>query len=273
MRWYKISSMDITIGDYRQPRVGRDMLELSSHVQTELFRILEKSMTPQQIELWRKSQPAELFTIDGETDYAGEEGILNFYCPGIPSNLRQKMVEAIKYYGKEFGGEITGPIAQETFQQTVENMQANGQKLNADWYNRIKPVINDIRVMRFQAKLVPNERTNQFAPEINLSNMNAALMFRDVLNYPSTIFSDGFASFNANELLMKAGIAKNEFNIKARTEETNQERAQMENHGEKPGPQVYVQPLNEGYILDMLSRIESLCRWAVQNGYSTINVG
>jgi len=221
MRWYKTAGLTVSVGDYRPPQIARNISDIGYMIQSKLYTMLEQ-LPPDQLEAWKKSKPYELFTIDG-LDVDNEQGIMNFYCNNIPQPLLGKMIAAIKYYAKEISATVDGPVAQETFRETAEKRKQEGRQ-GSEWAG--VQDLNQIRVMRFNAKIVPSEA--EFAPEVDLATMNAMFIFREVLNYPSEMLDAGGFRLDARELLMKIGMARNNFQMQARIDEENDQRAQRE---------------------------------------------
>lgn len=263
MRWYKTSSMTVSVGDYVRPQIATTIYDLSSMIESELYKILEK-LPHQQIEAWKAHRPRELFTIDGDTRMDDAEGVLNFYCNNIPQPMIGNMLKAIPYYANKFGGEVGQPYGQETIGQMIQRSQAAGEQFNPEWLARMNNAMNEIRVMRFKAKVNPNPGID-FAPEINFSNMNARFIFQDVLNYPSDFLADGFGSVDVNDLLMKLGYARTM--LKQRVEEQQRERQDMST------PNMIVVPLDQQDIEFRLNELERIALWAKSHNYSTIQVG
>lgn len=270
MRWYKTASMTVSVGEYRPPEVARTIYELSSKIQSKLWPILEQ-MPPELMERWKAHRPMELFTIDGVTDMDEPQGVLNFYCTGISQPYLDKMIAAIKYFAKEFGGEVDGPTAQETIGQTLQRQQAEGNGINEDWAVRMKDAMNEIRVMRFNGKILPASNDVEFAPELNLANNNAMFIFREVLGFPPEMLDAGGFSLDARDLLIRVGQAKTKYNMQEKLQAENLQR-EMESAPQQGGAQIISGQYDMQGLEGRLVQIENIANWAIRNNFSRIDV-
>ncbi len=165
--------------------------------------------------------------MDGIQDPYGNEGVLNFYQQDISFEDAQKCVKFLSYY-----------IGEEA------------ELLNRPYVEKSGLMAGD--VWRFKVRIPEKERP----PELNLANVNAMKIIRDVLGYPDNDYSYTFA---VNELLMKIEqIEDNDFVLQKNTREDKVDG----NH--------YSLGLSKDRIKDILERLKELCEWAIENNYSTI---
>lgn len=174
-----------------------------------------------------------VIAIDGDSDYFGQEGILNVYTDEIMNNLKDKTLGMIKYYIGEFNAELLNRPYVET----------SGIRKGDVW--------------RFKIKINP---VNNQPPELNLSNANARILLIDILGYPSDMLEE-YPNISANELLMKIEqIEDNDYVINK-----NQRKDKQEGNMISMG-------LSPEQIKQRLNELKKVCQWAIENDYTYIQL-
>lgn len=258
------ATVTLSVADYQRPKIAENVNDLAWDLQGELYKVMEKIMTPEQIEIWRKTRPSELVSLDGDSEMHALEGILNFYTAGLPRPIIDKMVQAAQYHAPTFGGTIGQP-KYETYGENPSKLQwMKQQDANAD--------PNAIRVVRLPATIDQNAVVSaDFAPEINYTQSNMRFIFMDILNYPSTMFDPNGFTVDVNDLLMKLGYARTM--LQQRVDAENQERQLMETKPGQKGPTVIPGYLDVEGVEQRLDEIERLADWAKSRNYMTLVCG
>jgi len=183
----------------------------------------------------------EKFTIDG-TDF-GPEGKLNFYTGGMNETLIKKLIEAAKYYIKEFGAELTGPIRKDK------------SGLYKDEHG------NPVEVHRFPVRIT-GEGQEERPPELNVANRNAQIIVKDILQIHGEYYT---GSINARDLLLKldmlSDFAKDMLPIAPSSEKG------------KGGAIAYDFGLSSDQIDRYVNTLEKMAQWAINKGYDYIQWG
>ena len=112
---------------------------------------------------------------DGSYHSQGEQ-VINFYTAGFTPQTEAKMLQGINYFLKELG---------------VKFQQIAGGKSGMWNSNVVRFRIDDFK------------KTENPPPQLNLSNDNATLIFRDVLNFPEVEGGGGFSGISPQELYMR----------------------------------------------------------------------
>lgn len=120
---------------------------------------------------YNKGTNPEQLTIDGYNGKA-TEGILNFYVEGMNEPTIQKALQAIQYYLKEYGVQLTAQIT-------------------ADTSNLFGNIVYRIPVKMTIDKPQP--------PEVNMTNQLAAVLLKNMLGIEDWAVGE----ISARELLMK----------------------------------------------------------------------
>lgn len=193
-----------------------------------------KSFSEEDKKKFQKERVFDFIAIDGY-DYTENEGVLNFYTKGFPSNLVDKFVGVIKYYIEEYDGQVTGPVKKE------------------------QSGIYDSEVVRIPLKL--QEGLGDNPPEMNLSNANGRVLLCDILGYDNDILEQ-YPRLNANELLMKIEmIEDNDYIIGKNSRETTTSGNIIDVGLPKERIKLY---------LDYLKKI---CQYAVDNNFTYLSLG
>lgn len=191
-----------------------------------LFNFLKNSkITP------KKVSGLDMLTSDGG-DFDKSVGVINFYVSDIPEELKNKAISGVKYHIGNYAKLLGEPIEE-------------------------RSKIYDSLVVRFKISI--DQKQNK-SPEMNWSNMNAALILKDVLNYPDDVIYNS-EPLDVRELLMKIeNVEDNDFIINKAERKYSQEG----NH--------YITGLSKEDIKGRLSQLKKMCEWAIENDYSKINL-
>ena len=172
-----------------------------------------------------------MLTSDGG-DFDKSVGVINFYVSDIPEELKNKAISGVKYHIGNYAKLLGEPIEE-------------------------RSKIYDSLVVRFKISI--DQKQNK-SPEMNWSNMNAALILKDVLNYPDDVIYNS-EPLDVRELLMKIeNVEDNDFIINKSERKYSQEG----NH--------YITGLSKEDIKGRLSQLKKMCEWAIENDYSKINL-
>lgn len=213
----------------------KTIYDISSHILfgTELNKFLQKNLSKEDNEYFQNNRVPELFTIDGVTDMDADEGVINFYTAGLSEDVIEKLNGFFKYYIGEYNGILMSEPKRE---------QSNMFKSD---------------VIRYHVKI--DDTSVENPPSINLSNMNASLIFSKVLNYPSDIINGG--SIIANELLIKVENAlDNDFVIQ-----------KAERKDEQEGNR-YMMGYSADRIRVVLGKIKEIAEYAIENNHTHIHL-
>lgn len=278
MRWYKIATMDITVADADIPKSADSIGSLAWKVSGELWKILQKALPPEEMKRFSSMQPTgiDFFTIDG-LDSDATEGTLNLYVKNLPMEIIQKkLLPAISYFDKMYGGEITQPRF-ETYGEKLKQPGANPESIFPEGIpiEEAKAMANKVRVIRFRARIVPQQEIER-PPALNLANDNCYFIFSKVLDFPTGLMGEPPWSFSVSDVLIKIQMQKNAFVMKARSEEENKQRQDWsptkdKNIGGGAGPVWHDFQITPEYER-VLGEIEKIALWAQQHDYSTIQV-
>jgi hypothetical protein len=208
-------SVSITIKDYTASSY-KDIYELSWNIGSKVRHLPGAN----------KATNSEFLTIDGGDTWK-TEGVLNFYHQGIPPENLPKILSAISYYLKEAGVEI-------------------GQ-----WKTDISNLFKE-PVARIAVKMHPQGGA---APEVNMANEMAEIIFHGILNLPR--FNVNNFEIAAADLLIKLGSV-NDFAIKNAVQEPTRQKNLISTG------------VSEDRIRRHLENLEKLAHWATENGYQEL---
>lgn len=227
-------SMDVRIKDADYKNRLDNILNVCVYLENKLYNIIN-SFTPEQKEYYDKNRVAELISPDGDGAFK-TKGIINFYLRPIPPDLINKFIQAIKYYLQEVN------IKYAQFYEEDSN----------SWKNS--------RVVRIPILEIPKEDAGP--PELNLSNINAHLIFNDVLGFKGV--DNYHYVISARDLLIKID------NLPDFVSDIN---ARSNNITKGSSGATF---MDFGYsgdqIRQRLQKIRQIAIWAIENNYDTIIV-
>lgn len=164
-----------------------------------------------------------MFAIDGDMEY------INFYLRNLPEEMVKKTLSYIKYMLSEHNIDVK--------------------------FKREKSGSEEGDVVRIMVDIPEGDH----APELNLSNSNAAFIFQDVLNYSEDEMNDGI---NAAMLIAKIkNVAPQLFKYDAEDSYSNEKKKNV--YEFKPGID---------YIIRKLEQIQEIAEYAIEKGYQSILV-
>jgi hypothetical protein len=233
------------------------MWELSVYLQRFAYQILE-TLPQDQKNYFQRNRPAELLTIDGNTDMDAKSGILNLYYSGYTKETLDKIVK------------------------TVENEL---KKLNIQYgpFTSEKSKMFNYEVIRIPILNISHEYTG--APELNMSNRNAYHIFKNILQFDPDDESASSFTFDAHELKQRVEtilqhdpewIKSNQIN-KSDSDWPEDERGEPQNF-ENPhddiadkifgseSARIIQMGLSDEDIRHRLYKILEIANWAIQHG-------
>lgn len=265
-------SMNVVVDDFSYPQDLDTLGDLAYYLQQKIFSPYfrpetEKSgtqiMNPQDIQNFQKNKPMEVFTVDGESDYFGNSGVINFYTQGLPQASIQKFAQAVKFHLDELGVKY-GQFTLDNYQSAYDKDTAQ-YKDDEDASDFLKKRYSQVdmshtRVVRIPILQIPKRQENK-PPDLNMSNANAIHIFYNVLGMKEyTEEGDGgiygFSDMPAADLIMKIDTM---FAPEERSSSGDDSRIV------DPG-------LNPEQIDQRLMRVRQIAQWALDNNYSTISV-
>ncbi len=223
-------TMNVMVKDANYEEAVQDLNDLSFYLSGKIINPLISKANEEQKEFFKKNRHPEIIAVDG-TDWDKTSGVLNVYLQSIHSDLRETLKKYLKYYLQELDVKFDP-----NFVQNKSNMHGS----------------DTFRIKIFD---LPN-RNNNRPPEVNMSNANAAYIFRNILGFRD--FDWGF-TVSVRELLLKINMYPN---FKAKQDATEPTRnGNFVDFG-----------ISEKYILDKLNQIKQLTSWAIKNDYDFIEV-
>jgi hypothetical protein len=154
MKLIKIATMDLCIEGYTQPEEMENILDAAFFLKRQL---LYKVLDDKDIAEYAKTNMApHCLDVDGDSEFDGTQGILNFYTYQFPEHKLKTALQALKY----FAGEINSTI------HNITGPERQGQK-------------NE--VYRIHIKMKPMKQEGP--PRINMANGNAYTIFEGILNF------------------------------------------------------------------------------------------
>lgn len=185
------------------------------------------------LETYPEKLRGEKIVVDGDSDYFGTKGILSFYSDQVPDNLIENTIKMLVYYIPELSADLNGKPYVETSGLTRKD------------------------VWRFNVTLTPPKNP---APEINLANTNARVVFVDLLNYPSDMLDD-YPRIRINELLMKLEqIEDNDYAINKSKRDFKQSGNMIESG------------LSSQRIVEIINILKQICEWGLENAHTYIQI-
>jgi hypothetical protein len=113
MKLIKIATMDLCIEGYTQPEEMENILDAAFFLKRQL---LYKVLDDKDIAEYAKTNMApHCLDVDGDSEFDGTQGILNFYTYQFPEHKLKTALQALKYFAGEINStihNITGPERQ-----------------------------------------------------------------------------------------------------------------------------------------------------------------
>ena len=242
MNFYELNnllfeSMDIRIKDAHYESPMKTVGDLAWHLMTKLSKVIE-SMKPEQVEDYYKSKAPELVYVDGpvsgEDSYFTNNGTINIYLKGIPTEYHQKIKDAALYFIKD---------------------------ANVDYGTVITNTSNAYGGDTIRIKINKMPESDANPPELNMSNGNTDHIFSKVLNLDQYNVGNGYL-IPARELLIKIDNYNDELadmDARPSVTTTGSGGATMMSFG-----------LDANQINQRLGKIRDIAMWAIENDYDTI---
>jgi len=228
-------SMNVMVSDYTYPEKVDTLGDIGYYLTKRLHPLIEK-LSPEEMDNWKKNRPMELVASDGDSDYFGKSGVLNFYTNGIPKGKIDNFLEAIKYYLDEAKIKY-GSLVSDT-------SQLYGTQV--------------IRITILQSFVKHKDQP----PELNLSNANARLVFGDLLGYEDL---DSLYDVPARDVIVRIDSYLKEFDIQRVTREPNVERSE--------GGATFIDAgYSEEQIKMRLDQIRKIAHWAIDHDHENLHV-
>ena len=239
--WFNLfaESMDVMVSDYTYPEKIGTLGDISHYLERRLYPLIEK-FSSEEMDNWKKNRPMELVTSDGDSDYFGESGTLNFYTNGIPEEKIDNFIAAIKYNLDESKIKY-GSFKKESHLPSSE--------------------FSGTRVVRIPILQSLKKHEDQ-PPELNLANANAYLIFSDLLGYKG---QDGFYSVPARDVIVRIDSYLKKIDIQRVAREPSVEK------GEK-GATLIDAGYSEEQIERKLDQIRKIAKWAIDHDYENLHV-
>jgi hypothetical protein len=248
MNWYrrynktaskkvKIASMDVYVKDYIPPKSYETIGDMSWYLSEEIWKVVQKLLTEEEIQYFRDNKPGEWFTGDGD-DFFNRTGVMNFYINGLPLDRINKILSAVRYYLSEIDVESGVPSAPEQS-------------------GTYKSQVIRIPILKNENKLPDNT-----APQLNMSNTNAIQIFEGVLNFKMEDYTGCFDAWQV--------ISRIDRLIPRQISEFERETNDTQEEGK---PRHIDIGIDSAYINDKVQRIREIAQWATDNNYQKICVG
>jgi hypothetical protein len=245
MNFYELNnllfeSMDVRIKDAHYESPMKTVGDLAWHLMIKLSKVIE-SMKPDQVKDYYKSKAPDLVAVDGpgiggEDSYFTNNGTINIYLKGIPTEYHQKIKDAALYFIKDANVEYGTVITNSS---------------NAYGGDTIRIKINKM----------PESDNNP--PELNMSNGNTDHIFSKVLNLDQYNRGSGYL-IPARELLIK---------IDTYNDNLSDMDARLPTVSKGSGGATFISyGLDADQINQRLEKIRSIAMWAIENDYDTIQV-
>ena len=227
-------SMSLMIDGYRDTDI-RDLGGLISMLNGRLTKHWNQLTDDQQKHVMEKGMPGGSLQPDGDSDYFGNEGVINYYTAGWPEDFQQSIVNHLK--------------------QTMDQ-----ENVKYGPFKKERSGLLDSDVIRIPVLSIP--KASQDKPhDINLSNTNAKLIFRDILGFKDEGYSFSMGAFDLINAINK--VNKDIVDIHARDDYSTKT---------KDGPQMVHFGLDSEDIQYRLGKIKEVAEWAIENGYSKMYV-
>ena len=189
------------------------------------------------------NMPGQIVVPDGDADYSGREGIINFYTAGLPQKILADVIQEMRQildsnnikYG-EFKTEKSGMIESEVIRIPI--LQIMGEK---------------------QGPIEPN-----------FANTNAKLLFSDILEYQMDEDDWGYY-LDAYDVINRIDKALDDVDVLS-----IHSRDPHQSKGVNIQGRYGATMMHGGYDFNSIRRgldnIKKVCEWAIKNGYTKINV-
>jgi len=227
-------SMNVVVSGYRDISI-RDMGRLINSLQRLLNPFWSRLPEDMQQEIMTKGMPGGSFHIDGESDYSGQDGTINYYTAGWPANIQTQVIEQAKATMDRLGVKY-GPFKKE------------------------QSGLLDSMVVRIPILHLPAAK-NDPPPEVNLSNDNAIAIFQGVLGFEMDNYSFSMSPFDLINAI--DNLNPDKLDIHARDERQTTYKGGSTHHYGGQDKQDITRKL--GYI-------KSVAQWAIENRYELIDV-
>lgn len=251
-------SMNIHVAGANYERTDK-LDELVNHLLRKAISPVLHDIPEDQQNYFRKNSVGyyNMLTADGSyysnKDNDPSKGIINLYIDGIMSQSLQKMLKGI-------------------FEEL--------RKLGVKW-GKIKKEQSGVYKSQVIRIPITDNTSKKYAgpPEVNLSNQNAILMFRDVLQYE---MNDYTFTMDAKELIERIDSITHDpnwvnQNVRPTTvDKTDPEVDAADSWKDEPpkgGATIINFGVDESYIKQRLQQIRDVAEWAVKNKLNKIYVG
>jgi hypothetical protein len=230
--WLNLNEgMTVHVQGYSEQENIRDLDSLCEKIKNKFIYPLLDKLTPEAKESIDFNHG--ILTPDGSYYSEGKE-VLNLYTDGW-GDLTEKLVQGVKYFLDEFG------VKYGTFKEEKSGM--------------FKGNVFRIPVLKWQ-------QTKNIPPTLNLNNMNANLIFSDLLGYKYQ--NGGYFGISPADLNFRiANLDPEKISVHARDPYSSQKQK---------GPLFFQGGIDKEQIKERLQRLQEIAKWALANHYDSIDV-
>ena len=231
-------------GENYEGKDNDEMLGMSFTLSRKIIDPIYSKLSDDDKKYFDTNRPMEILVPDGGDEFK-ETGQFNFYTSGFKPDTIKKIIDAIKYYAKEYNltlGSIRGP---------EQSKMYKGQVIRI-------PVLNNGNVGKTTS-----------APELNLSNVNMVLIFNKVLGYKDFSSSDG-DTFNSADLITRVNTV---LDNAEKDEEYLYRVARPASIDSGPSKVTMITGgADPEYIIEKLRAIKNVCEYAIEHGRQNVSV-
>jgi hypothetical protein len=231
-------------GEDYEDKGNDEMLGVSFKLSRKAIDPIYSTLSDADKKYFDDNRPTEILVPDGGDEFK-ETGQFNFYTSGFKPDTIKKIIDAIKYYAKEYNltlGTIRGPEQSKMYKNQVMRI----------------PVLNNGNVGKTTS-----------APELNLSNDNMVLIFNKVLGYKDFNSSDG-DTFNSADLIKRVNTVLD----KAKKDEEYLYRVARPPSvdGGTGKVTMIIGGADPEYIIEKLNTIKNVCEYAITHRRQNVSV-
>jgi hypothetical protein len=234
--WLKITEgMSVNVVGHSESDVIRDLDSICHQIQSKLVSPLWAKLPKENKEQIQKLGGLHHGTVTPDGAYYSDgHQVINLYTEGWPDEFVSKLISGLKYYLDSF------KVKYGQFKQETSGMFGGG--------------VIRVPILSF-------DKTKNVPPPLHLNNLNAKLIFSDILglNYSE----EGF-EIAPEELVFKIDSYERE-KLGIHSRDAFSQKA-------KDGPQIFHGGIDSDGIENRLNSIRAIAKWAIDNHYSAISV-
>ncbi len=261
-------TMNITVVDHQPDEKLDTLSDLCFYLYKKIGPIFSKIPSEQKTGFGGM----QIFEPDGE-DFDDPTGIINFYTGKLSEINVNLLLKAAIYWLADVGAQVGKPISNthqdyitkqvdQIRQYPEDELKSHDQKIQDfhQYYSKQGHDINAVRVVRIPVISRKEKEDTNDPPTMNIANDSAHLLFHSVLGFPDS--PGGYGPINIRDIIIKLeNMSKFE---------KGQHVVPPTDSQDEKGPRI----IDQGYDIDRIEgyiqRLVAICKWALENGYDSI---